>query len=146
MQKFRNFRKELNLLIGTVHIELIQLDRIMTIMRTNSPAPMKLAKMYEEITTITIEVTPYSLPSQYFFLLTYSNWSEPPINKNIKFLAFVSFTTHSYAFNTFLSLTSNLLLYRTRRLTAQWTMTEPTSSIPPMWDSPRTQVELVSHT
>ena len=58
--EFRILYKDLNRLIGTVHVELIQLDRIMTVMQNNFPAPVKLTKMYEELTTILVEVIPFT--------------------------------------------------------------------------------------
>ena len=55
-REFRRLYKNLNRLIACVRLELTQLDKIRNIMRTNSPPPIKLAKMYEEISILIVQV------------------------------------------------------------------------------------------
>ena len=144
-QEFRKFHKDLNRLIGTVRIELIQLDRIMTIMQTNSPAPVKLAKMYEELTTITVEVIIHYLPIQHLqhiSLITYTNHSKLSTNISIV-LFYYSLPTHS-AIKIPIPPITNILIYMPQRRTPLGMLTEPTSLIPQ--NSPSTQVELVNNT
>ena len=51
---FRKLHIDLRRLIASVRLELIQLDKIQNIMRSNSPAPVKLTKMYEEINILIV--------------------------------------------------------------------------------------------
>ena len=57
--EFKNFCKELNKLLGTVHVEWIQLDKIMRTLTSNSPIPDRIATMYEEITAYHVEIKAY---------------------------------------------------------------------------------------
>ena len=58
---FRKLHTNLRLLIATVRLELLQLEKIKNIMSSNSPAPVKLTKMYEEINILIVQVNYFTL-------------------------------------------------------------------------------------
>ena len=126
--EFRKLYKDLNRLIATVRAELIQLDKIQSTMRSNSPAPIRLTKMYEEITTIIVQVIYFS----------FSTFLKKPLHSSLFHNKHESLTLYTqsplpfYYKNPQSSFITQykILNYRTQRKNLPRKPAEPTSSSP----------------